>query len=133
MSLEITGKLVSRSETQVISEKFSKRDFVIEITEESGGNSYPQYVKLQLTKNKVDLISKFKQNDMIKVSFNLKGKKYEKNGKTDYFTNLEAWRIESVGQAQAPQQQYQAPPQQQYQQQPQNTMRPRRWVYPAKH
>jgi uncharacterized protein DUF3127 len=32
----------------------------------------------------------------LKVSFNIKGRKWEKDGKVAYFTNLEAWRIESA-------------------------------------
>ncbi len=34
--------------------------------------------------------------DEIKVYFNLRGNKYEKDGKVSYFTNLDAWRIEQI-------------------------------------
>jgi len=35
-------------------------------------------------------------DDMVKVSFNLRGRKWERDGQVSYFTNLEAWRIEKV-------------------------------------
>ena len=33
---------------------------------------------------------------MVKVAFNLRGRKWERDGQVSYFTNLEAWRIEKV-------------------------------------
>ena len=30
------------------------------------------------------------------MSFNLKGNKWERDGKVNYFTNLDAWKIERV-------------------------------------
>ena len=35
-------------------------------------------------------------NEEVKISFNIRGRKWEKDGKVSYFTNLEAWRIEKV-------------------------------------
>ena len=34
---------------------------------------------------------------MIKVKFNLRGRKWEKDGKTNYFNSLDAWFIEKLG------------------------------------
>ena len=34
---------------------------------------------------------------MIKVSFNIKGNKWEKDGKISYFNNLDAWKFEKLG------------------------------------
>jgi hypothetical protein len=34
--------------------------------------------------------------DEVKVYFNIKGSKWEKNGVTNYITNLDAWRIEQI-------------------------------------
>ena len=39
---------------------------------------------------------RFNIGDEVKVSFNLKGTRWEKDGKVNYFTNLDAWRMESV-------------------------------------
>ena len=92
MSFDIQGKLYEVFEEQQVSEKFKKREFVLEIPD----GSYTQYVKFQLTQDKCSLLNQYKQGDEVKVTFNLTGKPFVKNGSTMYFTNLQAWRIESA-------------------------------------
>ena len=99
MSLEITGKLLLKYDTQVISDKFKKREFVIELAEEINGNIYTNYAKLQLVQAKCDIIDRFNQGDLVKVSFNIKGNKWEKDGKVNYISNLDAWRVEAANSA----------------------------------
>ncbi|MEJ8801800.1 DUF3127 domain-containing protein [Pontibacter sp. H249] len=90
MSFDIQGKLYEAFEEQQISEKFRKREFVLEIPD----GSFTQYVKFQLTQDKCNLLDQFKNGDEVKVTFNLTGKPFTKNGQTMYFTNLQAWRME---------------------------------------
>ena len=90
--LEITGNLQVIYDAQQISEKFKKREFVLEI--QSG--MYPEYPKFQLTQEKCHLLDTFEVGEMVKVCFNLRGRPYEKNGEKTYFTNIEAWRIEAT-------------------------------------
>ena len=108
MSLEINGTFVQIGPTVQASEKFKKREFVIEITEEINGNIYSNFAKMQLTQAKCDILDNYKLGEKVIVKFNLKGNKYERDGKVNYITNLDAWRIERVGgqhqAAQAPQQ-----------------------------
>ena len=47
--MEVSGKLTVINATQVISEKFSKRTFVVETADQ-----YPQQIELQLTQDKCD-------------------------------------------------------------------------------
>jgi len=98
MSLEVTGKLLVKYDAQQVSEKFKKREFVIELAEEINGNIYTNFAKLQLVQAKTDIIDRFKEGDMVKVSFNIKGNSYvdKKDGQTKYITNLDAWRVESA-------------------------------------
>ncbi len=91
MSFEITGKIEEIYEEQQITEKFKKREFVIEILD----GMYPNHIKFQLTQDRCDLIESYNKGDEVQVHFNLKGRPYTKAGKTTYFTNIEAWRIES--------------------------------------
>ena len=42
------------------------------------------------------MLDQFNVDDTIQVSFNLRGRKWEKDGQVSYFTNLEAWRVEKV-------------------------------------
>jgi single-stranded DNA-binding protein len=96
MSLEVTGKLIAKYDTQQVSEKFKKREFVIELAEEINGNVYTNFAKMQLVQNKCDIIDRYNEGDQVKVSFNIKGNKWERDGKVNYITNLDAWRVESA-------------------------------------
>src|SRR5579875_1925224 len=96
MSLEVTGKLLVKYDPQQVSDKFRKREFVMELAEEINGNTYTNYAKMQLVQNKCDILDRFNVGDAIKVSFNIKGNRWEKDGKVNYITNLDAWRIESA-------------------------------------
>ena len=97
MNFEINGRLADKFETQVISDRFQKREFVLEI-KSTGANGYEfvDFVKFQTTQDKCSLLDQFSIDDMVKVSFNLRGRKWEKEGQISYFTNLEAWRIEKM-------------------------------------
>lgn len=96
MSYEITGKLIEKFDTLQVSEKFKKREFVIEKEDNNGSSIFVDTIKIQLTQDRCDILEPFNFNDEIKVSFNVKGSKWEKEGKTNYFTNLDAWKIEKV-------------------------------------
>jgi hypothetical protein len=96
MSFDTTGRLVEVYPTSAVSDKFRKREFVIEQSETRNGYEFREYVKFQLTQDKCSLADQFKPGDQVKVSFNLRGRKWEKDGNVNYFTNLEAWRIESA-------------------------------------
>ncbi len=96
MAFELIGKLHKKLDAAAVqvTERFKKREFVVELED----GAYPQYIKLQLTQERCDLIDAFKEGDLMKVSFNLKGRPYnDRQGGTTYFTNLEAWRIEKGG------------------------------------
>src|ERR1700741_478811 len=96
MSFEVTGKLLAKFETQQVSDKFKKREFVLELAEEINGNIYTNFAKMQLVQNKCDIIDRFKEGEQVKVSFNIKGNRWERDGKVNYITNLDAWRVESA-------------------------------------
>jgi single-strand DNA-binding protein len=88
--MELQGILTYRSETQQITEKFSKRDFVIKTDEQ-----YPQEIKFELHQDKTDLIDPYSDGELIKVEFNLRGRSYtNKDGVTQYANTLQAWRIQ---------------------------------------
>jgi hypothetical protein len=92
MSFDVQGKLHEIFDEQQVSEKFRKREFVLEIPD----GAYTQYIKFQLTQDKCNVLDQYKLGDDVKVNFNLSGKPFTKNGTTMYFTNLSAWRIESA-------------------------------------
>ena len=91
MAYDITGRLIEIFDEQQVSEKFRKREFVLEVQE----GQYPEQIKFQLVQDKTSLIDPYKMGDEVKVTFNLRGRGFNKNGQMLYFTNLEAWRIEA--------------------------------------
>lgn len=92
MSFELTGKILEISATQNITDKFKKREFIVEYKDNPSG-MYSQYLKFQFTGDKVTLLDAYKPGQDVNISFNLKGRKYEKDGRVSYFMDLEAWKI----------------------------------------
>jgi hypothetical protein len=95
MSYELTGKLVAKFDVNQRTEKFKVREFVIEKSDDADGK-FINYIKFQCVQDKTAMPDRFNIGDDVKVQFNLKGTRYEKEGKVSYFTNLDAWRMESV-------------------------------------
>jgi hypothetical protein len=96
MSYELTGKLVEVYDVVQRTETFRTREFVIEKTEDIGGRTITNYAKFQCVQDKTALPDRFRVGDTVKVSFNIKGTKWVKEGGVSYFTNLDAWRLEAV-------------------------------------
>ncbi len=94
MAFEITGKVVEIHPVNQINDKFRKREFVIEKKDTAGAAVFIDYIKFQLIQDKCDLINESFLNEEVKISFNIKGNKWERDGKINYFTNLDAWKIE---------------------------------------
>jgi len=88
MGFDITGKLIEKFNEQKVSEKFKKREFVIEKTE----NNFTEQIKFQLVQDKTGVVEPFKVGEQIKVFFDIKGSKW----KEAYFVNLQAWKIERL-------------------------------------
>lgn len=93
MSYEIEGILNSKSETRVISDKFSVRDCVIEVSKTVGDAVYTDHIKIQFTTKRLALLDAFNVGDVVKVNFNLTGRKTD-DGRC--FTNIDGWKVESL-------------------------------------
>lgn len=96
MSFEITGKLVAKYDTVQRTETFKTREFVIEKSEDAGGRIITNYVKFQCVQDRTAMPDRFNLGDDVKVSFNIRGTKWVKDGKENYITNLDAWRMETI-------------------------------------
>lgn len=96
MSYELTGKLIAKMDTVQRTDSFRTREFVIESTTTASGRSFTNYVKFQCVQDKTEMIDRVAIGENVKVYFNLKGSKWEKDGKVNYITNLDAWRIEQI-------------------------------------
>jgi hypothetical protein len=93
---KLSGTLKVKNDTVQVSEKFSKREFVLT----DASSMYPQDIMFQLTQDKCNLLDAVNVNDQVEVSFNLRGREWTSpQGEVRYFNTLDAWRIEKVGAA----------------------------------
>src|SRR5574343_1622525 len=95
MSYEIVGKLVAKFDIVQRTESFKTREFVIEKSEDINGRTFTNYVKFQCVQDKTAMPDRFNLGEDVKVMFNIKGTKWMKDGRENYITNLDAWRMET--------------------------------------
>lgn len=97
-SFDIQGEIHSIDETRTYGQNgFTKREFVIKLTGEGENPSYPNYVALELVKDKCVLLDSYQIGDEVKVAFNLGGRLWSAPGKPERcFVSLTAWRIEKL-------------------------------------
>jgi hypothetical protein len=99
MAFDLTGKIVAKFDTIQRSATFKTREFVVETNEDINGRTITNFVKFQTVQDRTGILDRFNIGDTVKVHFNIKGSRWEKNGQTNYITNLDAWRIEQVSAA----------------------------------
>lgn len=89
----LKGKLKVINDTDQVSDSFKKREFVI--LDES--SQYPQSVLFQSVQDKCELLDNFKVDDVVEVTFNLRGREWinPKDGSIRFFNSLDAWKIEA--------------------------------------
>ena len=97
MTYELIGKLIQVQDTVQRTETFKTREFTVEITEEINGKPYTNYAKFQCVQARTGIVDSVTVGEQVKVYFNIKGNKWEKDGKVNYMTNLDAWKIEVIG------------------------------------
>ncbi|CAH0990174.1 hypothetical protein SIN8267_00259 [Sinobacterium norvegicum] len=97
-SFEVQGEVHSIGQTTEYGNNgFTKREFVIKLTGEGENAAYPNYVALELIKDKCALMDQYKIGDELVAHFNLSGRLWAGNGNGERcFTSLQAWRIESA-------------------------------------
>ncbi|GIV28792.1 MAG: hypothetical protein KatS3mg027_2606 [Bacteroidia bacterium] len=90
--MEIVGKIKKIMETQNVSDKFKKREFVLST---DLNTPYPQHILFQTTQEKCAMLDNLRTNDEVKVFFNIRGREWtNQEGQVKYFVTLEAWRID---------------------------------------
>jgi hypothetical protein len=94
--MNVRGRILEIGDTQKISDRFQKREFVIEYAENP---QYPEYVQFEVIQDKCSMLDTCKVGDDVDVYFNLKGRKWTNpQGQVKYFNSLQAWKLETAGQ-----------------------------------
>jgi hypothetical protein len=91
------GVVKTIGQTVNVTEKFSKREFVIEVKD----GMYPQLVQFQMAQDKCSLLDTVGIGQEIEVSFNLRGREWTdpKTNQVKVFNTLDAFRVEADGPA----------------------------------
>lgn len=93
--MEAKGKLYTVFETKQISDRFRKRDFVVELADNP---RYPQFVLFQATGDRCSQLDEFQDGDEVRVEFSLRGREWRSpSGEVKYFNTLDVWKVERVG------------------------------------
>jgi hypothetical protein len=99
MGIEVSGKLHAIYETKQVSERFSKREFVLEMADNP---KYPQLVLFQLTGDRCALLDEHRVGDEIRIEFSLRGREWRSpQGDLKYFNSLDVWKLEVARSARA--------------------------------
>lgn len=98
MGIEATGKLHTIFDTKQVSERFTKREFVVELADNP---KYPQTVLFELSGDRCDQLDGLIVGDTVRLEFNLRGREWRSpSGETKYFNTLNVWKVEAVGSTQ---------------------------------
>ena len=93
MEYQLTGRVAEVYPVNRISERFRKREFVIEHKDSSSKQVYVDYIKFQLTQDRCEIIDESWLRQEVTVTFNIRGNRWEKNGVANYITNLNALSV----------------------------------------
>jgi hypothetical protein len=95
MGMEASGKLHVINEAQQVTERFRKREFVVELADNP---RYPQFVLFQLTGDRCENLDGLEVGEEVRVEFSLRGREWKSpRGEVKYFNSLDVWTIERVG------------------------------------
>lgn len=90
MSYRASGKLAKKFDMVQVSERFRKREFVVEIAD----GKYPQSVMFQLTGDRCDQLDNLEEGQPVEVEFALRGREWTSpKGEVKYFNTLDAWTV----------------------------------------
>ncbi len=90
--LSVKGKLYQVQDIQKINDNFSKREFVLELTNDD--QVYVQKVSFSLLRDKVSLIDGIEKRQEVEVKFYLNGRDWTSpQGEVKFFNTLDAQEI----------------------------------------
>ena len=89
--MEIKGIIKKISETVQISDRFRKREFVLEY---ANNPDYPQPLQFEMVQDRCELLDSFHEGQEVEVHFELRGREWTSpQGEVKYFNSLQAWKL----------------------------------------
>ncbi len=94
MGIDVSGKIHTVFEAKQITERFRKREFVLELSDNS---RYPQTVLFQLTGDRCEDLDGFDVGDEVQVEFSLRGREWKSpKGEVKFFNSLDVWTLKKI-------------------------------------
>lgn len=91
---ELKGTIKVKKDTQNVSDKFRKREFVVS----DNDAQYPQVIQFELTQDRCSLLDGYNVGDEVQVTFNIRGREWASpQGDVRYFVSLNAWKLDRIG------------------------------------
>lgn len=87
-SFELEGTITKIGDVQKFDSGFEKIEFVVTTAQDP----YPQDIKFELLKEKIELLDAYSVDQRVLVSFNIRGNEWQGR----HFVNLQAWRLQSL-------------------------------------
>ena len=98
--MEIKGIIKKISKTVQISDRFRKREFVVEY---ANNPDYPQPLQFELVQDRGELLDSFQEGQEVEVHFDLRGREWTNpQGQVKYFNSLQAWKLVAEQEAAKP-------------------------------
>ena len=89
--MEIKGTIKKIAETVQISDRFRKREFVVEY---ASNPDYPQALQFEMVQDRCELLDSFQEGQQVEISFDLRGREWTNpQGQVKYFNTLQAWKL----------------------------------------
>lgn len=87
--MKVVGKVHKVLDLIKVSDKFKKRDLVIET-----GEKYPQLIAIETHNDNTDMLNNLREGDVVECDINLRGREWKNpQGETKYFNSLVCWRM----------------------------------------
>lgn len=87
--MELKGTITKISEIQTFASGFQKREMVL-TTEEQ----YPQPINIEFLQDKIDLLDKVNEGDIVTVGINIRGRSWTSpQGEVKYFNSITGWKV----------------------------------------
>lgn len=100
MAHETTGTIHVLSDAVRVSDRFTKREFVLSIADNP---KYPQLVQFEATGDRIGQLDGLSVGDKVRIEFSLRGREWKSpRGETRYFNSLSVWAVTPVGERAAP-------------------------------
>ena len=95
MSYDITGTIKRVNPTITKKEKYKSRELILDVED----GKWPQVVALETTGDRCDSLDQYRPGDVVKATFDVRGREWNGPNGVKVFTTLALWKVEVLTKA----------------------------------